>query len=344
MGQGLVGQGRFGEAVPMLDGAIDSARRHGPPAALQMALSYRGLVHYWQTEYAEAEARSVEAEALARERGDGFYFLGAGMFKGLARANLGRMSEALDDFADAIAMARRNHDRFWLPRLTSHLGWVHRELGALERARELDSEALRIARERAVWGPEAEVLLNVCVDDVRDGHPERASAVLAELEARAEESFWLRWLSQLRVAAAAAEHWAVRDDHSRALAQADRVSGLARRLGARDYACGAERVRAGVALELGQGLDRAASALHAALADLRPCHAPIETWKSARLLAILRRRLGDEEGAGASFAEAAVAIRTIAAGVRDDGLREGFLSLPAVREALEGAMAPNLHA
>ena len=72
------------------------------------------------------------------------------MFKGLARANLGRMSEALDDFADAIAMARRNHDRFWLPRLTSHLGWVHRELGALERARELDFEAVRIARERTV--------------------------------------------------------------------------------------------------------------------------------------------------------------------------------------------------
>ena len=341
MGQVLVGQGRFGEAVPMLDGAIDSARRHGPPAALQMALSYRGLVHYWQTEYAEAEARSVEAEALARERGDGFYVLGAGMFKGLARANLGRMSEALDDFADAIAMARRNHDRFWLPRLTSHLGWVHRELGALARARELDSEAVGIARERTVWGLETEVLINVCVDDVRDGHPERTSALLAELEARAEESFWLQWMSQLRVAAAAAEHWAVRHDHSRALAQADRVSGLARRLGARDYACGAERVRAGVALELGEGLDRAASALQAALADLSLRPAPLEAWKSGRVSAILRRRLGDEEGARAAFAEAALAIRTIAAGVRDDGLREGFLSLPAVREALEGSTAPS---
>jgi hypothetical protein len=182
------------------------------------------------------------------------------------------------------------------------------------------------------------------VDDVRDGHPERASVLLAELEARAEESFWLQWMSQLRVAAAAAEHWAVRHDHSRALAQADRVAGLARRLGARDYACGAERVRAGVALELGEGLDRAASALHAALADLSLRPAPLEAWKSARVFAILRRRLGDEEGARAAFAEAALAIRTIAAGVRDDGLREGFLSLPAVGEALAGAMAPSLRA
>jgi tetratricopeptide (TPR) repeat protein len=334
MGLVLVSQGRFGEAVPMLEGAIASARRHGPTAALQIALAYRGVVHYWQTEYAAAEALSVEAEALARERGDGFYVLGAGMFRGLARANLGRMSEALDDFADSIGLGRRNHDRFWLPRLASHLGWVHRELGALERARELDAEAVRIAGEPTAWGPEGEVLLNLCLDDVRDGHPERASALLAELEARADESSWLPWMSQLRVAAAVAEHWAVRGDHSRALGNADRLSALARRLGARDYACAAERFRAGVALERGEGLDRVAASLGAALADLKLHPAPLEAWKSARVHAIVRRRLGDEEGARTAFAEAEGAVRTIAAGVRDDGLREGFLSLPAVREVL----------
>jgi tetratricopeptide (TPR) repeat protein len=337
MGQVLVGQGRFEEAVPMLDGAIVSARRHGPPAALQRALSYRGLVHYWQTEYAAAEALSLEAEALARGRGDGFYVLGAGMFKGLARANLGRTSEALDDFADAIALGRRNNDRFWLPRLMSHLGWVHRELGALERARELDKDAVRTAQEQTVWVPEAEVLLNLCVDEVRDGHAERASAPLADLEARAEKGVWLQWLSQLRVAAAAAEHWLVRRDRSRALGYADRASALARRLGARDYACAAERIRAELALEAGEDLDRAAASLDAALADLRLHPAPLEAWKAARLLALLRRRLGDEEGSRAAFAESARAVRTIAAGVRDERLREGFLAQAAVREVLEAA-------
>ncbi|HEX9186384.1 MAG TPA: hypothetical protein VGB87_04890, partial [Vicinamibacteria bacterium] len=285
-------------------------------------------------EYAAAEALSVEAESLAREQGDGFYVLGAGMFKGLARANLGRMSEALDDFADSIALGRRNHDRFWLPRLASHLGWVHRELGALVRARELDAEAVRIAGEPTAWGPEGEVLLNLCLDDVRDGHPERASALLADLEARANESSWLPWMSQLRVAAAVAEHWTVRGDHSRALGRAERVSALARRLGARDYACAAERFRAGVALENGEGLDSAASALGAALADLRVHPAPLEAWKSARVLGVLRQRLGDDEGSRAAFAEAAAAVRTIAAGVRDDGLRERFLSLPHVRDVV----------
>ena len=61
--------------------------------------------------------------------------------------------------------------------------------------------------------------------------------------------------------------------------------------------------------------------------ELRRTPAPLEAWKSARLLAVLRRRLGDEDGARAAFAEAARSVRTIAAGVRDEALREGFLRL-----------------
>ena len=167
------------------------------------------------------------------------------MFLGLARANLGRISEAVDDFADAIAIAQRNDDRYWLPRLVSHLGWVHRELGALERAREYDTEAVRLARERPVPGPEVEVLLNLCVDDVRVGRAEQASALLAELQARAAESSWLRWLSELRLAAASAEHWAARGDRGRAVEHAARLAEMAQRLGARNYHCAAERIRAG---------------------------------------------------------------------------------------------------
>ena len=220
IGQTFVGQGRFEEAVPLLDDAIASARRVGAPVALKIALSLRGLVHYWQTEYQATETASVEALSLSSQLGDGFYALGARMFLGLARTNLGRISEALDDFADAISLARRNDDRYWLPRLTSHLGWVHRELGALDRAREYDTEAVRLARERPTWGPESEVLLNLCVDDVRDGQAERASALLAELQARAAGSSWMRWMSELRLAAAAAEHWAVRGDRERTVEHA----------------------------------------------------------------------------------------------------------------------------
>ena len=257
------------------------------------------------------------------------------MFLGLTRVHLGRISEGLDDFEDAISVARRNDDRYWLPRLVSHLGWVHRELGALDRAREHDTEAVRLARERPTWGPESEVLLNLCVDHVREGQAERASALLAELEARAAASSWMRWLSELRLAAASAEHWGVRGDHERTVEHAARLAEMAARLGARDYRCAGERIRAGAALARGDDVELAARGLGAALAALRSTPAPLEVWKSARLLATLRRRTGDDDGARAAFAEAARAIGTIAAGTRDEALRGGFLAQPPVREVLD---------
>jgi tetratricopeptide (TPR) repeat protein len=337
IGQVLVVEGRLGEAGPVLDGAIASARRRGPRVALKIALTYRAFAHYWQTEYGAAETTGFEAVSTATELGDGFYALAARMFLGLARANQGRISEAVDDFTDALALARRNDDRYWLPHLTSRLGWLHRELGALDRAREYDAEAVRLARERPVPGPEVEVLLNLCVDDVRLGRAEQASALLAELQARAAERSWLRWLSELRLAAVSAEHWTACQDHARAGEHAARLAEMSERLGARDYRCAAERIRAGAALERGDDLAGAADRLEATLARLRETPAPLEAWKSARLLAALRCRLGEEHAARAAFVEAARSVQTIAAGVRDDGLREGFLRLDAVREVLEGA-------
>jgi hypothetical protein len=198
-----------------------------------------------------------------------------------------------------------------------------------------DTEAVRLARERHVPGPEIEALLNLCVDDVRDGQAERASALLAELQARAAESSWMRWMSDLRLAAAAAEHWAVRGDHERTLEHAARLAEVAQGLGARGYLCAAERIRTESALASGVGLEGAARRLAEALGELRSRPAPLEAWKSARLLALARRRLGDEEGARAAFAEAGRAVRTIADGTRDEGLRNGFLAQPLVREVFE---------
>jgi tetratricopeptide (TPR) repeat protein len=338
LGQVLACEGRFVEAIPLLERVIEDARKKGPPIALQIGLTHRGLIHYWQAEFALAEEVMGEAGTLAADRGEAFDVLAARMFVGLARVNLGHISQGLKDFLDGISLARRNRDRYWLPRFVIRVGWAHREILAHERAREFSAEALQLAREAGIpQAPETEALLDLAVDEVRLGHVERATELLTELEARVAEDTWLRWMSELRLAAAAAEHWMACGELDRAAEHAGRLLGLARRLKARNYQSTAERIRAELALARGGGVEEAAERLAQPLEEFRRFPAPFEVWKSASLLGRLRRQLGDDEGAGRAFAQAAEAVQTIAAGITDETLRDGFLRAPPVREVLDAA-------
>jgi tetratricopeptide (TPR) repeat protein len=338
--QVLVVEGRLEEAARALDDVIASARASGATSALRTGLWYRGFVHYWQSEYQIAEVLGTEGFLIAEEAGDAFEALAARMFAALSRANLGRLSEALTDFQQALELAERNRDSFWGPRLMSHLGWVRRELQAPERAREFDTRALEMARKNPnPWTPEAEALINLCVDDVRAGHPDRAAELLSRLEADARQGSWMRWMNELRLEAAASEHWAARGDFGAAAARATRLLEIARSLGARTYCCAAERVRLAAALHSGAGVEAAAGRLAAALAEFETFPAPLEAWKSARVLGDALERLGRGPEARRAFDTAARAVRTIAKGTQDEELRSGFLASPAVREVLERASA-----
>jgi tetratricopeptide (TPR) repeat protein len=334
--QVVVVEGRLQEAARALDEVIASARASGAASALATGLWYRGFVHYWRSEYREAEALTAEGALVAEELGDAFTSLAARMFAGLSRVNLGRMSEALAEFEQAVSLAERNRDSFWGPRLVSHLGWVRRELQQPGLAREFDARALEMARENpSPWAPEAEALINLCVDDLRSGHPDRAAELLARLEAGARQATWMRWMSELRLEAAACEHWLARGDHDRAVSRATRLLDIARSLGARTYCCAAERVRLTAALHSGHDLEGAADGLAAALAVFESFPAPLEAWKSARVLGLARERLGDDLQARRAFETAARAVRTIAEGTHDEELRSGFLASTPVREVLE---------
>jgi tetratricopeptide (TPR) repeat protein len=337
----LVLEGRLDDAVRALDELIAFARESGAPAALSLALCYRGFVHYWRSEYDAAEALTTEAALIAEELGDAFNTLTARMFAGLSRVNRGRMSEGLAEFQQAVSLAERNRDSVWGPRLVSHLGWVRRELQQPALAHEFDARALEMARENpSPWTAEADALINLCLDEADSDHPNRAAELLARLEAGARQSTWFRWVNELRLEAAAAQHWAARGDFVRANDRAERLLDVARPLRARTYCCTAERVRAQAALHTGTGIEAAAGRLAAALAEFDKLPAPLEAWKSGRVLGSVWDALGNEPEARRAFEDAARAIRTIADGTEDLELRSGFLASPPVREVLERVGSP----
>jgi hypothetical protein len=93
-------------------------------------------------------------------------------------------------------------------------------------------------------------------------------------------------------------------------------------------------VRLAAALHTGSGIEPAAHRLAGWLAGFE---APLEVWKSARILGLALERVGRQPEALRAFETAAGAMRAIAAGTDDEGLRSGFLSSPPVREVLERA-------
>jgi tetratricopeptide (TPR) repeat protein len=340
LGQVMVSEGRFIEAIPVLEDAIREAQATGTTAALQIGLSTLGFVDLYQGAFAAAEECFVEARALATDRGDGVVALIAASFEALSKALRGRVSEGLDDLEEAVALARRDGDRFVLPRLLSLFGLLHRQLFALDQAREFFLEALRLAPEtQGVWAPAAEPLAFLSVDEVRLGNHEGAVAALADLHGLLTRTESHRSFNALRFESWAAEHWAARQDWEHASRHATQALAIAARLGAREFCCAAERIRAEAALAEGQDLEEPARRVAEALEALGG-PVPFEAWKAARLLGLLHRRLGDETRAQCAFAEAAQAVRTIAAGVEGAYLRSGFLEAPPVKEVLQAVPGP----
>jgi len=336
LGQVLACEGRFREAVPLLDDVVATAREAGPPVAFQTGLAFRGLIRYFQAEFEGAARDFVEGSEIAAGRGDGFNALVFQMFVGLSHVHVGRPSDGLRVFDEAIESARRNGDRFWLPRLVSQKGFVHRELLALDKAREYDAESLRLAQESGVeWAPEADALLNLCVDHVREGNVERAEILLTELQKKIAENDWLRWIDELRLRTAAAEHWGARGQWDRAAETAALLGDHARALGALHYVCSAERVRLTAALAEKRDLEGAVVRLKEAIDALRDRPVPFETWTAWGVLALAHRELGRDDLARAARDAAARDVRTIADNVHDEDLRRTFLESPRVREVLE---------
>ena len=87
--------GDLQNAEALIGPLVEEARELGLRGVLMGALLQRGTLHYWRSEYAEAEASLREAQQLAAEVGDGFWALVAMLFRGLALVNQGRIGEEL---------------------------------------------------------------------------------------------------------------------------------------------------------------------------------------------------------------------------------------------------------
>ena len=299
-------------------------------------MAWRGCLYFFQTEYERAIECELEAKQLASKLRDGFLLLTSMFFLGLSKGNLGHMSEAIATLEEAILMAGRNGDRFWLPRMPNCIGWMHRELEDLEGALKYDQEGLRVARQHHVLEAEANSLINLGIDHTYEGKPEETISAFRETHEIFARDAWFRWRYSIRLEAATASHWLHQGDPEKAGEFAQRLLDAANQHEVHKYIAEAHRLKARIAIAANDPAIAEAE-FAAALDELQRYPAPLVAWRTYADLGRLHSDLGNQAAAQSAFTEAAEIVNACAANVTDDNLRTTFLTSKAVREVLAGA-------
>jgi tetratricopeptide (TPR) repeat protein len=327
--------GELDEAKLRMEEIIRSSRSLGHKPALLGALTWRGALYFFQSEYARAEEALCETRELASELRDGFAVLISLFFLGLLRGNLGRMSEALATLEEAIAMAQRNGDHFWFPRLPNCIGWIHRELGDFDRAFDYDQRGVEVAHQLNVLEAEANSLINLGIDYTRA----RDNAKSVEAFQRVEDIFhrdsWFRWRYNIRHQAARTEHWLSQGDLDQAARCANGLLEVANRYAAQKYVAVAHKLLAQIAIARGAPAE-AQARLMSSLDVLRSYPVPVVEWRVLAALARLHSAQSNSAAARDSFSRSATIVQEIARNAPNEELRSTFLHSADARDVLAG--------
>jgi tetratricopeptide (TPR) repeat protein len=337
LGMTYTGSGELAEGIRLLDEAILTARPLDPSPALVRGLIYRGIMHFFQTEYDRAETLLTEAVTLASELRNGLMLLHGRFFLGLNLGNQGRISEALTMLGEAQQMAQRDGDHIILGRVPNSIGWIHRELGDIDQAIAYDQESVDIARAYHVTEAEANSLINLSYDHTERHEGENAIAALRDAEETFEREQWNHWrFHHIRFHAGAAEHWLSERDFERASEHACQLLENATRHQVPKYIAIAHKLLAEVA-SANADFSKAEAELTTALAQLEMHPAPLLAWKIYAALGRLRLQLGEARSASDAFSHSAAIIGKIEVEISDDRLRGIFMNSEVVREVLQEA-------
>ncbi|PWT89420.1 MAG: hypothetical protein C5B55_11425 [Blastocatellia bacterium] len=328
--------GELAAAKPILDDVIVSARAIDYKPALLSGLTWRGCLYFFQTEYERTLECEHEARQLASQLRDGFCMLTSMFFYGLSQANLGRMSAGIATLESAIAMASRNGDRFWFPRMPNCIGWMHRELEDFEGAFKYDQEGLQVARQFHVLEAEANSLINLGIDHSYEGKSEETVSAFEATRDIFERDAWFRWRYNIRLEAATAWHWLRQGNLEKASEFAQRLLDTATEYEVHKYIAEAYRLKARIALAA-KDQTAATTEFNNALAELERYPAPLVTWRTCADVGRLEESRGNPEAAQTAFARAYKIVEMIAANVTDENLRLNFLNSDVVSQVKTGA-------
>lgn len=327
--------GRVEEAHRLFEESIPVARSLGHTPALLQAQTYRGVAHFFRSEYEQAVSAETEAVELASQSRNGFYLALSRTYLGYSLANQGRISEALASLNEALALSRKNENRIVLARAPNGIGWIYREIGMLQTAIEYDEACAESARTAGATEGEANALINLVYDYTMVEEPAKAVGAMQRVDSLYDHEVWNRWrFYEVRHQAAGAEYWLAARKVDRAEQHARTLLSNAQRYGVPKYIAIAHRILGEIAALRGD-VNTAEEELMRSLKPLECKPAPLVEWKIfAALGRLLQHAHGRPAAAREAFHRSAEVIQKIARNITDPELRSTFIGTSDVRQVL----------
>src|ERR671932_657270 len=266
------------------------------------------------------EVLGMSRELPERAEALGSFVLGLGL------SEIGEYEEALEFCRRGTELARKLPNAFLLWLNLDHLGWVYEALLALEEARKIHEEALNL---RGALGPQCEVSssIRLCVvaalsENWEDAyaHAKRAHEGRISMDVLGSLSLHHEVEALLR----GGDERSAREE-VRQLAERGEVNERERVAYLRSLA---------ILSEFEGNTQRAIKYLHEALTLAEKIGLPGELWQIQRKIGELHERRGEAGQAREALSGAAQTLRMLAARIKDEGLREGFVAAPKVRRML----------
>ncbi len=219
-----------------------------------------------------------------------------------------------------------------LSRLPNKLGWIHREAQDFETALRLDSRERCRSREKwAFPSGEANSLVNLGHDYLSLGEADRAFEHFQEAAAIYEQDVWYRWRYNTHLQAELARYWILRGSLEPATRHATACLKSAEATQSPKYIAWAHKVLGDIA-SLEDRVEDARREYEIALqiVDAHPC--PTTHWRILKARADLAEKLKDSAAADGFRGRARKVVEGLADSIREEPLRQKFLTSKAIRE------------
>lgn len=212
-------RGNLLEADRKFTQALQISERRGYRNPQAQAQDYLCMQAYLQGNYQRSIRFGHKAWAEFQEIHDGFNELHALAFLCQALWGAGEYAEALRLTEEGLRKAQERKNDFFVGRILNTFGWYYREFGDVARAAQYDQESLEMGRRLGIANVEISALVNLGLDFVALGQPEKAQRHLESILERVQRDAYgaHKWRWQMKLLLGLAEVHLSRAEQEQAL-------------------------------------------------------------------------------------------------------------------------------